>query len=130
MMGTMQGPARDDRQRIAVTPASRVFILAEMRNMLAAVQQVAEASGSDNWAAAAQAASRSSMKTYQGMPRQVMKELPEDFREMGRQSHMAFDAISEAAIQSHDPLVVSANLGEALQYYVACHGAYRFAGMR
>lgn len=118
--------AVDERQAVPVSEATRTFILAEMRGMLAAAQGVAEAVGGHDWKAAATAASKSGLKAFQGMPKQVMMELPDDFRGMGRQSHMAFDAVADAANANPDPSVVSAKLGEAMQFCVACHQTYRF----
>jgi hypothetical protein len=118
--------AADDRQAVPVTPATRIFVLAEMRTMLAAAQGVAEAAGKRDFKAVAAAARTSGLKAFEGMPKQIMMELPEDFRGLGRQSHMSFDAIAQAADSGSDATVVSAKLGEALQFCVACHEAYRF----
>jgi len=119
-------PTMDSRRAVRVTAATRVFILAEMRVMLASAQGVAEAAGKNDWKAAAAAAHRSGLKAFKGMPRQMMKQLPKDFRGLGRQSHMAFDAVAEAAEKDRNAAAVSAKLGEAMQYCVACHETYRF----
>lgn len=118
--------ASDDRQAVAISEATRIFILAEMRNMLSAAQGVAEATGNRDWNAVAAAAGRSGLKAFQGIPKQVMMELPEDFRGMGRQSHMAFDAVADAANAGSDPAAISAKLAETMQFCVACHQMYRF----
>ncbi len=94
--------------------------------MLASVQGVAEAAGKHDWPAAAAAARKSGLKVFQGIPKRVMMELPEGFRALGKQSHMAFDAVADAAITSREASVVSAKLGQATQFCVACHEAYRF----
>lgn len=94
--------------------------------MLAATQGVADATGRHDWPAAAAAARKSGLKAFQGMPKQVMMELPKGFREFGRQSHMAFDAVADAATTSSDPSTVSSKLGEAMQFCVTCHQSYRF----
>ncbi len=117
----------DDRLPVAVTEPTRIFILAEMRGMLAAVQGVAEAAGRRDWPAAASAARKSGLKAFQGMPKQVMMELPEEFRALGRQSHSAFDALSDAAMASADPAIVSSKLAEALELCVGCHQTYRLS---
>jgi hypothetical protein len=119
-------PTMDSRRAVPVTAATRVFILAEMRVMLASAQGVAGAAGKNDWKAAAAAAHRSGLKAFKGMPKQMMKQLPEDFRGLGRQSHMAFDAVAEAAEKDRNAAAVSAKLGEAMQYCVACHETYRF----
>ena len=87
----MSMPAADDRQAIAVSEPTRVFVLAEMRGMLASVQGVTEAIARRDWQAAIDAAGKTGLKAFEGMPKPIMMELPEDFRIMGRETHMAFD---------------------------------------
>ncbi len=99
----------DDRQAVVVSEVTRSFILGEMRSMLAAAQGVAEAIGKRDWPAAATAAERSGLKAFQAMPKQTMMELPEEFRAFGRQTHMSFDAVADAAKVNSDPTIVSAN---------------------
>ena len=123
----MMPVAPDDRQPVVVTDATRTLVLAEMRDMLAAAQGVAEAIGKRDWPAAASAAEKSGLKAFQGMPKQVMMELPEDFRALGMQSHMAFDAVADAVTSTSDPAIVAGKLGEAMQLCVACHKLFRFA---
>jgi hypothetical protein len=124
--GAIPVPAEDARQSIPVTPATRIFVLANMRKMLSAAQGVAEAVGKRDSKAVADAARTSGLRAFQGMPKEIMMELPEDFRGLGRQTHMQFDAIAEAAESGADAIAVSAKLGEAMQYCVACHETYRF----
>ncbi len=120
-------PATDSRQPIFVTEATRVFVLGEMRAMLAAAQGVAEGVGKGDAKAAAAAAAASGLKAFQGMPKEVMAELPQDFRSIGMQSHRSFDKVAEAANASAAPEIVSARLGETMQFCVACHESFRFA---
>jgi hypothetical protein len=118
--------AVDNRAPVPVTESTRVFLLARMRGMLVSTQGVAEATGKHDWQAAAAAARKSGLKAFQGIPKQVMVALPAGFRALGKQSHMAFDAVADAAMTSRDASVVSAKLGHAMQFCVACHAAYRF----
>ena len=118
----------DGRTPIVVTEGTRIFVLAEMRSMLAAAQGVAEAIGKRDPNAVAKAAMTSGLKAFQGMPKQVMMELPPDFRSLGMEAHKAFDQVAEAANAGAAPEVVSARLGEAMQFCVACHESFRFVG--
>lgn len=43
------------------------------------------------------AAMTSGLKEFQGMPKQMMMELPPDFRLLGIETHKAFDQVAEAA---------------------------------
>jgi cytochrome c556 len=126
----MSMPATDDRQAVAVSESTRVFVLAEMRGMLASIQGVTEAIARRDWQAAIDAAGKTGLKAFEGMPKPIMMELPEDFRMMGRETHMAFDEVAKAAIATADPSAVSAKLADALQFCVACHQTYRFETRR
>jgi cytochrome c556 len=119
-------PSVDERQAVSVTEPTRLFVLAEMRAMLASAQGVAEAIGTRDWPAAAAAAKASGLEKFRGMPKQIMMELPEDFRALGMESHKAFDAVA-AATSAGDPVAVSAKLGDAMQFCVSCHQSFRFA---
>jgi len=122
----MSMPAADDRQAVAVSEPTRAFVLAEMRGMLASVQGVTEAIARRDWQAAIDAAGKTGLKAFEGMPKPIMMELPEDFRIMGRETHMAFDDVAKTASATPEPSAVSAKLADALQFCVACHQTYRF----
>jgi hypothetical protein len=122
----MSMPAADDRQAVAVSEPTRAFVLAEMRGMLASVQGVTEAIARRDWQAAIDAAGKTGLKAFEGMPKPIMMELPEDFRIMGRETHMAFDEVAKTASATPEPSAVSAKLADALQFCVACHQTYRF----
>ena len=110
-----------------MSEATRAFVLTEMRSMLASVQGVTEAIGKRDWQGAIDAAEKSGLKAFQGMPKQIMMELPEDFRIMGREAHISFDEVATAASASPEASAVSAKLADALQFCIACHRTYRFA---
>jgi hypothetical protein len=120
-------PATDDRQAVVVSEATRAFVLTEMRSMLASVQGVTEAIGKQDWQGAIDAAEKSGLKAFQGLPPQIMMELPEDFRIMGRETHISFDEVAKTASSNPEASAVSAKLADALQFCVACHRTYRFA---
>ena len=122
----MSMPAADDRQAVAVSEPTRAFVLAEMRGMLASVQGVTEAIARRDWQAAIDAAGKTGLKAFEGMPKPNLMELPEDFRIMGRETHMAFDEVAKTASATPEPSAVSAKLADALQFCVACHQTYRF----
>ena len=95
--------------------------------MLVSVQGVTEAIGKRDWRGAIDAAEKSGLKAFQGLPKQIMMELPEDFRIMGREAHISFDEVATAASTNPDASAVSAKLADTLQFCIACHRAYRFA---
>lgn len=126
MTPDMSMPAEDHRQAVAVSEPIRIFVLAEMRGMLASVHGVTEAIAKQDWQAAVESAEKTGLKAFEGMPKPIMMELPEEFRMMGRETHMAFDEVAKAARTTRDPSAVSAKLADALQFCVTCHEAYRF----
>ena len=87
---------------------------------------MAEADGNGDLKVVAAAARASNLKAFQRTPGPVMMEPPEDFRGLGRQAHLSFDAIAEAAVSGADAKVISAKLGETLQFCVGCHETCRF----
>jgi cytochrome c556 len=118
-------PARfvaDGRQAVPVSDPTRALILGEMRRMVAVIEAVDEAANGRDWAAVARAARKAG--AFQTFPDRATMELPADFRRMGRQTRLAFDAIAEVAGRS-DPFAVNANLANAMEYCVACHKTYR-----
>jgi len=126
----MSMPATDDRQAVDVSEPVRIFVLAEMRGMLASVQGVTEAIARRDWQAAIDAAGKTGLKAFEEMPKPIMMELPEDFRIMGRETHIAFDEVAKAASATQDPSAVSAKLADALQFCVVCHQTYRFTAKK
>ena len=83
--------------------------------MLAAAQGIAEAVGKRDSRAIAALARSSGLKPFQGMSKQIMMELPDDFRGMGRQAHRSFDGIAAAADSGADAAAVSTKLGETMR---------------
>jgi cytochrome c556 len=126
MMPRKPMPTEDNRQAVAVSEPIRIFVLAEMRGMLASVQGVTEAIAKKDWQAAVDSAEKTGLKAFEGMPKPIMMELPEEFRMMGRETHMAFDEVAKATRATRDPSAMSAKLADALQFCVTCHEAYRF----
>lgn len=126
MGSDMSMPTSDDRQAVPVSEATRNFVLAEMRGMLASIQGITEAIARRDWRSAIDAAGKTGLQAFEAMPKPIMMELPQDFRAMGRETHMAFDEVAKAASATPDASAVSAKLSDALQFCVACHQTYRF----
>ena len=121
-----QAPAKDERKAVALSEPTLVFVLTEMRNLMDALQGVAEAAGKGDWDKAAAAADKSGMKAAKATPKEVTAELPEDIRKMSRQMRLAFDAVAETAAGKRDAAAVSAKLAETMLLCNTCHQGYRF----
>ena len=117
----------DNRQVVPLTEAERAIVAAEMRQMLASVQGVADGLARGDMQAVVEAASKSGMAMMQEVPAQIRMKFPEPFSQMGMASHKVFDQIARDTKTIKDPAPVLKQLSEAMQNCVACHATYRFA---
>ncbi len=120
--------AADQRQAIALDPAERAFVLAEMRGFLQSVEGVIGALASDRVADAQAPASKSGMGVMHSVPPGLPKKLPKEFMMMGRQTHQAFDALAQEAASIGDKTAVLKQLETILNTCNTCHSSYRLTG--
>lgn len=113
----------DGREAVVLSAPERDLILAEMRGMLAAVQEIIGAVNEDDMAAVQETAHRVGLAEVEGVPAQLMLKLPIDFKQLGRATHAGFDAVGLAA--DFDGAQVLEKLEENLGRCVACHEAYQ-----
>jgi len=113
----------EGREAIVLNAPERDLILAEMRGMLAAVQEIVTAVNEDDMAAVKETAHRVGMAEAQGVPAQLMLKLPMPFKQLGSATHKGFDEVSLAA--DFDAAQVMEKLEENLSRCVACHEVYQ-----
>lgn len=118
-------PASDGRTAILLAPAEREFVLGEMRNMLAAIQQITEALASADPAKAAAAARMGGVHATAGAPIGLMAKLPLDFKQAGMAMHSGFDDIAKAADRGESPSALGGRLATQIGACVGCHQSYR-----
>jgi len=114
--------AADGREAIVLTAGERDFILAEMRGMLAAVQEIVAAVNAGDTEAVQRTAHRVGVAEVEGVPPATMLKLPMVFKQLGRATHAGFDDIALAA--EVGPGAALALLEENLARCVGCHEAY------
>lgn len=119
-------PVADARQIVPLTAAETAMVTAEMRQMLASVQEVMDGLSRNDMKSIAEAASSSGPSMMMGLPEQIRMKFPEQFKQMGMATHKAFDQIAREASMK-DPGPILEQLSTAMQNCIACHATYRFA---
>ena len=115
--------AEDGREAIVLTSGERNFVLAEMRTMLAAVQEIISAANQGDMAAIKKIAHDVGIAEAQGVPVQTMMKLPLGFKQLGRATHVGFDEVGLAADMG--PELVMETLEENLGRCVGCHELFQ-----
>ncbi|MDP2869327.1 hypothetical protein [Methyloversatilis sp.] len=126
--------AIDARHPIPLNAAERAFLLAEMREFLAATQRILAASQANDMKAVAEAASSVGLKAHKddfanpnSMVQDIRRKAPPAFLPLGRTTHAGFDEIADIATTMGDKDAVNQLLAANLQNCVACHAGYRIA---
>jgi hypothetical protein len=121
------------RTAVALEPAERNFLLAEMREFVKAIRGIIEGIGDDDMKAVARSARAVGMEVYRAqisgpspLPARVAEKLPPEFQRLGLATRAAFDEMTLHAEQSGDRDQLLALLADNLRRCVACHAAYRF----
>ena len=121
------------REAVALEPAERDFVLAEMRHFVQAIRGILEGIADNdmkNVAAAARAAGSEVHRAQIAGPgsaaASVARKVPPEFRALGLATHAAFDEIALHAAQPDGRDRVLTALADNLRRCVACHAAYRF----
>ncbi|NIA01228.1 MAG: cytochrome c [Planctomycetia bacterium] len=115
----------DGRTAILLEPAERDLILTEMRALLASVQGVLVAAGSDDMKTVVEAARKSGMPPPGQVPDALVGKLPLSFKTLGFDTHKRFDQLALDADQLGDKDHVLEQLGVLMNNCIACHAQYR-----
>lgn len=115
----------DKRQAISVTPQAREHILTEMRMLLEAVHSVMDAALKQDMETVAASADKAGLKAMKATPEETAKQLPKEFKMMGRGVHEAMDMIARDARDLGDNQHTLEQLNQALGSCVACHSTYK-----
>ncbi|MFP3874988.1 MAG: hypothetical protein ACLFV1_11105 [Thiohalophilus sp.] len=121
-------PSSDGRVRLLLEPAERDYVLAEMRDLLVAVQAITEASLDDDMERVAEQARRMGMEEVRNMPAEIraglMSKMPAEFRKLGFSVHRGMDEIAMDAESLGDPEHSLRQLSNLMNKCVACHATY------
>ena len=120
----------DGRTEIYLTPSERDQILAEMRQLLKAVDGVLRGLGDPeptlNRKAMEEAARAAGMQMAPDTNPAIMVKLPLPFKQMGMSIHKDMDALADAIEQQETPQRLSQRLSSMTARCTTCHDLYRF----
>lgn len=119
---------RDGRTEIVLAPAERDQILAEMRQLLKAVQGVVTGlSGSDGDLKMVEESARAAgMAMAADVNPALMAKLPLAFKQMGMSVHQDMDQLADAVVQREPSPQILRRLSSITARCTTCHDLYRF----
>lgn len=118
--------AQDSRSSIALSEDERQGVLREMRLFLQSVQQIVAGISNDDMQQVMTAARLSGRKAQAAVPKTLAAKLPDEFRQLGFDTHARFDQLAMDADQLGDRDHALSQLNSILHNCVACHAAFRF----
>ncbi len=121
-------PGADGRMEVRLAPVERDQILAEMRQLLKAVDGVVRGLGgpqADHKQMEA-AAREAGMKMAADTSPAIMAKLPLPFKQMGMSIHKDMDALADAVAQKETPQQILQRLSSMTARCTTCHDLYRF----
>lgn len=118
----------DGRTEILLAPAERDQILAEMRQLLKAVDGVIRELGESgpDLKRMESAARAGGMHMAEDVEPAIMAKLPLPFKQMGMSIHRDMDALADAIGQNETPQQILKRLSSMTARCIACHDLYRF----
>lgn len=130
----MTASATDGRTEVLLAPAERDQILAEMRQLLQAVDGILDGVTARDPAEGARmiatAARTAGMDMAADANPVLMAKLPLPFKQMGMSVHQDFDGLAERATQGASRDEILSDLSSITKRCTTCHGLYRLAASR
>jgi hypothetical protein len=119
----------DGRIEIVLAMAERDQILAEMRQLLKAVDSIVRGLGEPqpDLRVMEEATRKAGMKMAADVNPVIMAKLPLPFKQMGMSIHKDMDALADAAVQQETPQQLLQRLSSMTARCTACHDLYRFS---
>lgn len=127
--GSTQAPG-DPRQRLTLPPQARDKVLAEMRHMLESVNGVLRGVAANDLVAVERAARAAGTAMAVEMDPAMMRQLLPAFRELGLQTHRAFDDLADRIRAGGTRDDAIRGLAGVTGNCVACHSLYRLDDAR
>ena len=115
----------DTRQAIPVTAEAREHVLTEMRMLLESVHLVLDAALKKDMETVAGSAEKVGLGAMTATPAEITKQLPKEFKMMGRGVHEAMDMIAKDARDLGDSQHTLQQLSDTLGNCVACHATFK-----
>ena len=119
----------DGRTEILLAAAERDQILAEMRQLLKAVDGVVRGLGEaqPNRQAMESAARSAGMEMAADVEPTLMAKLPLPFKQLGMSIHQDMDGLADAIVQNETPQQILQRLSSMTARCTACHDMYQFS---
>jgi len=123
---TTEGP--DGRTEILLAPEERDLILAEMRQLLKAVDGIVRGLGEStpDWKTVEAAARTAGMNMAADVEPTLMVKLPLPFKQMGMSIHQDMDALADAVVRGETSQQILQRLSSLTARCAGCHDMYRF----
>jgi len=115
----------DGRVAVLLEPGERAFMLHEMRDFVAGLQQVSDGLARDDMDAVAKAARAVGTAKAHDVPVAMLGKLPIEFKKLALSTHREFDTIAADAEGVRTPKHTLQQLSDVLQKCVACHSTYQ-----
>ncbi len=115
----------DQRATLPLEEGERELVLNEMRQFLVAVQGITQAANKEDMDTVADHARAVGQRAAAAVPASLMGKLPLEFKQLGRQTHMAFDTLALDAENLADKAHALEQLGRLMNNCIACHASYQ-----
>ena len=115
----------DGRVAIVLQPGERDLVLAEMRGLLVATQQILEGANQGDMQRIGKAARAAGMAGAADVNPALMAKLPVEFKQLGMSVHQEMDDIAKAGESGKTPAEILQMTSDTLNKCVACHAAWQ-----
>jgi hypothetical protein len=116
--------SEDNRQSMNLTDNEKTVFLADMRKMLASIQGIVIALGTENRQGMIDAAKASGNQMARDTPMRIKRKLPPSFQAIGAPMHLSFEEFAIRAETDELP-ELTARLGQMMNNCMACHAAFK-----
>lgn len=118
-------PADDGRTAVLLSPAERQMVLAEMRTLLEATQQVTEGLAKNDMQQVIDAATPVGSTAIATVDFTLRTKLPLEFKQLGFATHYAMDDIVSMAKAGESANRIQLKLTETMNNCIACHVSFQ-----
>ena len=115
----------DGRTEVLLDDGERLMVLAEMRGLLEATQQIVDGLAKDDLRQIEQAALPVGSQAMGTMDFALKAKLPIGFKQLGFSTHYAFDDIAAMARDGAPHAAIQEKLADTMSKCIACHSAFQ-----
>lgn len=114
----------DKRISLELTESEKISFLTEMRQMLTSIQGILSGIGEENREQIIKAARYSGNRMARETPASIKKKVPQEFRAIGRPTHMMFEELAIRA-ETDDMATLASFSGELMKQCLHCHQLFK-----